>query len=124
MSFPITSHLMDHDFTSTTFDDEPFPQHETRATSANFACPACQSPRTIPRDTGKKAGAAIGTVAGAAGGISGALSGAVTGTEIGMAMAASATTSNAVSEGDAWSARSSPSDNSNLWTLRTFMFSS
>jgi len=82
---------MDHDFTSSTFDDEPFQQHETLATSANFACPACQSRRTIPRDTGKKAGAAIGTVAGAAGGISGALSGAVTGTEIGMAMAAAVT---------------------------------
>ena len=82
---------MDHDFPSSAFDDEPFPQHETRATSANFACPACHSQRTIPRDTGKKADAAIGTVAGAAGGISGALSGAVTGIEVGMAMAAAAT---------------------------------
>ncbi|MGO4608382.1 hypothetical protein AB4142_18795 [Variovorax sp. 2RAF20] len=68
---------MAHDFTSTTFDDEPFPQHETLAASANFACPACQSRQTTPRDTGKKAGAAIGTIAGAAGGISGALAGAV-----------------------------------------------
>jgi hypothetical protein len=64
---------MDHDFTSSTFDDETFQQRETFTTSPDFACPSCQSRRTIPRDTGKKAGAAIGTVAGAAGGMSGAL---------------------------------------------------
>ena len=72
--FSAFPHLIDHDFTSTTFDDEPFLEHEPLAQLPNFACPACQSRRTVPRDTGKKAGAAIGTVAGAGGGISGALS--------------------------------------------------
>lgn len=83
---------MDQDFRSSTFDDEPFPPRKTFATSPNLACPACQSPRSTRRDTGKKACATIGTIAGAAGGISGALSGAITGAEIGMAMAAAAVT--------------------------------
>lgn len=86
---------MDHDFTPSAFDGEPIHQHETFTASPNFACPACQSRRTIARDIGKKACAAIGTVAGAAGGISGALSGAITDAEIGLAMtvaAAAATT--------------------------------
>jgi hypothetical protein len=63
-----TPNPRDHDFTSTTFDDEPFRDLEPLAQSSNFACSFSQSRWTIPRDAGKKAGAAIGTVAGAAGG--------------------------------------------------------
>lgn len=54
------------------------------------ACPACQSPRVVDRDTAKKACAAIGTIAGAAGGISGSLSGAITGAKVGVALTAAA----------------------------------
>lgn len=79
---------MNHELTSTTFDDEPFPQHEMHAKPERFVsttCPVCQS-RSVSRDIGKKTGAVVGAVAGTAGGISGELSGAITGAEIGAAI--------------------------------------